>query len=266
MPEPLKPCQLAWVLKSVPLIREVRVLEETTSTNDFAMDFGRRGEPSGLVVFAERQTAGRGRLGRVWESQSGLGLWFSLLLRPKMPFTDWARLTIWAAVAVAEALETFVDQPAGIKWPNDIWFNGRKAVGILTETCTGNGDSFAVVGIGINVNHADFPPPLDQTATSLKLLTGKTFERELVAERVLRTLDARWHQLDGAFAHLIAETRVRNILAGKTVRLERPDGMVSGVAEDIADSGALLLRNQDGTFSEITSGEVTLCRTTFNAL
>ena len=142
--------------------REILVLAETGSTNDVAAQLGRAGAPEGLVVFAERQTAGRGRLGRKWESAAHKGLWFSLLLRPTFALADWARLTTWAAVGIARGLEEALPGfRAAVKWPNDIYLLGKKAVGILCESVAGPG-GYAVVGIGVNVNHTreDFPQEL----------------------------------------------------------------------------------------------------------
>ncbi|MEQ1854067.1 MAG: biotin--[acetyl-CoA-carboxylase] ligase, partial [Chthoniobacteraceae bacterium] len=135
------------------LAREILVFEETTSTNDVAARLGREGHAGGVAVFAERQTSGRGRFGRRWESTAREGLWFSLLLRPGWPASQWVRLTTWAGVAVAGAIERVAGQSAKIKWPNDVLVDGRKVAGILTECSTdSSGRMFAVVGIGLNVS------------------------------------------------------------------------------------------------------------------
>ena len=143
------------------LVRDIVVFNETSSTNDHATLRGRQGAAGGLVIFAERQTAGRGRFGRPWASASHRGLWFSLLLRPALPVSAWPRLTTWAAVSLAAAIEDSLGLAAAIKWPNDIYLGGRKVAGILAESGTDSaGQPFAVVGIGVNVNHeaGDFPP------------------------------------------------------------------------------------------------------------
>ena len=159
------------VLDGCPLVREIVVFEETGSTNELVLQRGRQGADAGLIIFAERQNAGRGRFGRRWESAPHRGLWFSLLLRPALPLARWARLTTWAAVAVAAAVERVAGRRASIKWPNDVFLDGKKVAGILIESGTdGAGLPFAVVGIGVNVNHepSDFPPELGDRATSLK--------------------------------------------------------------------------------------------------
>ena len=164
---------LTGMLDGVTLARKILVFEKTGSTNDLVASMGRSGEPHGLVIFAEEQTAGRGRLGRRWESDSHRGLWFSLLLRPRFPHASWTRLTTWAAVAIAEALETASGCHTAIKWPNDIYIDGKKVTGILIESHFNKSqEPFAVLGIGVNVNHDHFPPDLAGKAASLKLAAG----------------------------------------------------------------------------------------------
>ncbi len=137
-----------------------------------------------MVVFAEEQTAGRGRLGRQWRSDPRLGLWFSLLLRPELPYAQWPRLTPWIAYAVAEAVGQFVAGGIMLKWPNDLYASGRKLCGILVETSLGE-NAFATAGIGLNVNHTSFPAPLDATATSLRIESGEALDRNALAASIL---------------------------------------------------------------------------------
>ena len=178
-------------LDGVSLIADIVVFEETSSTNDAAARMGRGGSPEGVVIFAERQTAGRGRLGRRWESSAGRGLWFSLLLRPGFPLRQWARLTTWAAVAAARGIEEAASCRVAIKWPNDLYVGGRKVAGILTETrADADGNQFAVAGIGVNINQesADFPEALRDKAGSLRMALG----RALAARRWLRQSSSTW--------------------------------------------------------------------------
>lgn len=165
------------------------VFRETESTNDLVRRAAEGGEPEGFVAFAESQTKGRGQFGRRWSSAAGLGLWFSILLRPKWPPARLADVTPLVAVAVARAL----DLPVRIKPPNDILCGGRKLAGILSEARTG-ADVFVVVGIGLNVNHArtDFPLELQESSTSVALETGKVAPREPCAGAILRELAARY--------------------------------------------------------------------------
>ena len=183
-------------VKPPPVIgREVVVFEETNSTNDLVARAGDDGQAEGLVIFAEKQRAGRGRLGRVWESRPHQGLWFSVLLRPTaVPVERWAELTFCAALAVAETAERHTGNPARIKWPNDVMVDGRKVAGILLESHQRHRPGFVVMGIGVNVlqDAGDFDPHLRQSAGSFSMVAGgdKTLiERRTVAASLLRNLE-----------------------------------------------------------------------------
>jgi BirA family biotin operon repressor/biotin-[acetyl-CoA-carboxylase] ligase len=179
--------------------REIVVFEETNSTNDLAARAGEDGVAEGLVIFAETQRAGRGRLGRAWSSPPRQGLWFSILLRPTEPATRWPELTFCAALAVAEAAEQETNIPARIKWPNDVLLGGRKTAGILLECHHRQSPGFVVMGIGINVRQQteDFAPELRERAGSLSMAAGRLIERRTVAGETLRRLEriyADWPQ------------------------------------------------------------------------
>mgnify|MGYP001047237817 CR=1 FL=1 len=171
--------------------RRLIVLRETESTNDVVQRAALAGEPEGFVAFAETQTRGRGQYARRWESAAGLGLWFSCLLRPRWPLGRLPEMTPLVAVAVANAMKVHARSGIRIKPPNDIHCAGRKLAGILSEARTGN-DVFVVVGIGININHAeqDFPAELRGTATSLAMETGAIQDRDRVAASVLQAIDS----------------------------------------------------------------------------
>lgn len=179
---------------------EILTFDETDSTNDLAAQAGRDGLAEGLVIFAESQRAGRGRLGRKWVSPPGLNLLFSILLRPVMPVERWPELTFCAALAVAETAECFTGQPARIKWPNDVLLSGRKIAGILLESHQARTPGFVVVGIGLNVlqREQDFAPELRERAGSLAMLRqarGEDLPRWKVAASILQSLGriyARW--------------------------------------------------------------------------
>lgn len=244
-----------------PLVREILVFAETDSTNDLGMQRGRQGAAGGLAIFAERQTAGRGRFGRPWASASHRGLWFSLLLRPSLPVALWPRLTTWAAVALADAMEDALGLPATIKWPNDLQLGGKKVAGILAESGTDStGEPFAVVGIGVNVNHepADFPPELHAKAGSLRMATGRLIDRPAFAVALLRALDARLPQLTTAFPELTALAARRSFLLGRWIQVQSGTTLLEGHAEELDADGHLLLRTADGALNRLTAGEVTV--------
>jgi BirA family transcriptional regulator, biotin operon repressor / biotin---[acetyl-CoA-carboxylase] ligase len=243
------------------LVRDILVFQETDCTNDFAMLRGRQGAEGGLAVFAERQTAGRGRFGRRWDSASRKGLWFSLLLRPSLPFSQWPRLTTWAAVSLASTVEETIGHRADIKWPNDIHLEGKKIAGILAEVgVDGGGRNFAVLGIGVNLNHkpADFPAELSGKAASLREFAGKRVDRSDFAVTLLRALDARISDLENAFEEIVREAGLRSTLLGRWIQVRAGETIAEGVAEELDEDGHLMLRTAGGAVSRLIAGEVTI--------
>jgi BirA family transcriptional regulator, biotin operon repressor / biotin---[acetyl-CoA-carboxylase] ligase len=172
--------------------REIIVLEETGSTNDAILRSAPPNPKQGLVLFAEHQNAGRGQRGNRWESAAGKGLWFSILLRPKIDINNSPRLTDWAAEAVSEAIRHEFSLETAIKLPNDIQIDGRKVAGVLIEMrAQEKAPHLAIAGIGINVNQSleDFPAALQGRAISLAMALGRQIDRQKFATVVLRTLD-----------------------------------------------------------------------------
>jgi BirA family biotin operon repressor/biotin-[acetyl-CoA-carboxylase] ligase len=177
---------------------EIIAVEETTSTNDLAWQMAQKGKRDGLVVIAERQTAGRGQRGNEWESAAHLGLWLSILLRPGIKPADSARVTNWAVRTVASTIEEQVGADTRIKMPNDIFVLERKAAGVLVEMrVEKKGVYAAIVGIGVNVNHgaADFSEKVRATAGSLAMAAGKKIDRQAFALALLRNLDRTYRAL-----------------------------------------------------------------------
>lgn len=250
-------------LGQVASIRDVIVLEETDSTNERAMTMGEAGALGGIAVFAERQTAGRGRFGRRWESASHKGLWFSLLLRPTLPMAQWPRLTTWAAVAMADAIEQTTGLAVQIKWPNDLQSHGRKLAGILIETGSDRaGVYFAVVGIGVNVNHtdADFPEELKESATSLQIETRRTIDRSALAVAILKTFHAWLSRLTEDFPSVIDAARRRSSLIGKTITIQSAENRIEGWAVDLDSDGKLLVKLSDGSTQALGAGEASIAK------
>ena len=243
------------------MIREVVVFEETDSTNEVAMRLGRGGSAGGVVIFAEHQTAGRGRFGRRWESTSHRGLWFSLLVRPEVPLGEWSRLTTWAAVMVALAIEETVGIRVEIKWPNDLFIQGKKIAGILAESGGDElGRGFAVVGMGVNVNQveAEFPEELKWTAGSLRMATGKWVGRSELAGAILRGLDRGWTLLENDFAGVVKAASERSLLMGRWIEVRNGENFLAGMAECLDEEGHLMMRRGDGGLERLVAGEVTV--------
>ena len=178
--------------------REVIVLEETESTNNVVAEMATGDWPDGLCVFAEHQTGGRGQRGNKWESEAGKGLWFSILLRPKIDIKDSARLTTWAAGIIAETIQNELELSATVKPPNDVYVDGRKVAGVLAEMRAQAGaPHVAVLGIGLNVNHtsSDFSEQLRERATSLAILHRRRIDRHLLGVALLRNLDRTYREV-----------------------------------------------------------------------
>lgn len=240
--------------------RDIQVFQETSSTNDIVDKLARDGVGEGVVVFAESQTKGRGRLGRKWISPAGQGLWFSVLLRPSLPPASITQLTIAAATAVARAVRDQTALTPQIKWPNDILFDGKKAVGILTEL-SAEVDSvrYAILGIGVDVNLTQFPPELSAIATSLAAAAGRRFVRAEVAAAILRELDADYSRvMRGDFAALAEEWEEQCITLGQRVEIHIGPRTLTGRAESLDTDGALLLRTDHGHLERIVGGDVVM--------
>src|SRR5438128_9664320 len=176
--------------------RRIIVLEQTTSTNDAILQVPTANSDAGLVLFAEHQTAGRGQRGNRWEAAAGKGLWFSILLRPKIQINDSGRLTIWAIEAISDVIRTEFSLEPTIKLPNDVQLYGRKVSGAQVEMrAQEKAPHLAIVGIGINVNQAleDFPPELQDRAISLAMALHRPVDRQQFAVVVLQNLDRTYH-------------------------------------------------------------------------
>ena len=185
--------QLRAILGECQMGNQLIVVEEARSTNDIAWAAAERGAPEGFVVFAERQTAGRGQYGRSWESAPYQGLWFSVLLRLGITLNESPRLTSLLAGVVAATIIKETGCAASIKAPNDIYVAGRKVAGVLVEgRMASDGSYIAVAGLGVNVNQTleDFPAELQKTAGSLRMATGRQIQRGPLAVALLRKLEA----------------------------------------------------------------------------
>src|SRR5271169_1532978 len=183
---------LARLGKTKVIGRDIRVFEQTTSTNDVIEKLARDGVKEGVVVFAESQTKGRGRLGRKWISPAHKGLWFSILLRPNLRPQEATQLTVASATALRRAIDNETGLSPEIKWPNDILIGGKKVAGILTElSAEVDRIKHIILGIGIDVNLdvSEFPAELKKTATSLKIESGEMISRAELATAILRELD-----------------------------------------------------------------------------
>lgn len=245
--------------------RDIRVFEATNSTNDVVEKLARDGVKEGVVVFAEAQTKGRGRLGRTWLSPARKGLWFSLLLRPDLRPQGATQLTVAAATALARAIRRQTNLSPEIKWPNDILLRGKKVAGILTEL---NAEldhvKYLIIGIGVDVNltATDLPAELRKTATSLRIESGQPVLRPELAAAVLQELDADYARVRaGKFEAVADEWEAQCTTIGHQVTIRMGARVLCGVAEALDPEGALLLRTQHGRLERIIGGDVTVEKT-----
>jgi BirA family transcriptional regulator, biotin operon repressor / biotin---[acetyl-CoA-carboxylase] ligase len=201
MPDGLVAEELRADLAGGVIGRELIVLQQTGSTNDAILQIANTNPKEGLVVFAEHQTAGRGQRGNRWESAAGKGLWFSILLRPRIDLASSPKLTEWAAEAISGAIQSEFSLTPSIKPPNDVQIDGRKVAGVLVEMrAQEKAAHLAIAGIGINVNQSreDFPKELQSDAISLAMALGKQVDRQTFAVALLRKLDRTYR---ARFAH-----------------------------------------------------------------
>jgi BirA family transcriptional regulator, biotin operon repressor / biotin---[acetyl-CoA-carboxylase] ligase len=234
------------------------------STNRLALELAKGGAAEGTMVLADHQTAGRGRLQRIWQSPPGCNLYLSIILRPAVAPQDLSQITLLAGVAVAEAIATVCPEGVGIKWPNDLLLRGRKVCGILTEMRTDAGRHALVVGIGLNVNisREDFAPELRLSATSLKEETGREVSRDEMAV-VLCERFGKWYEtfLRDGFDPVREAWLARSIMVGKTVRVIFRDEVQEGTVTGIDRDGALLICAAPGAATlRITAGDATIVK------
>lgn len=233
----------------------VHALGDVESTQAELARLAGEGAPEGTVVTARHQRAGRGRRGRFWWDAPGESLMLSVLLRPPAPAAQAPQLSPVGAVAVCDALEATSGVEARIRWPNDVLLGGRKVCGILPEAVSGPGGRLAhvILGVGINVNQDRFPGDLNGRATSLRLATGTRQDTSRLLEAVLDALDRRYAEwLAGGFAAVRDAWRRRSVTLGQRVMLPEGGG---GVAVDVDEEGALLVRVADGGLRRVVSGE-----------
>ncbi|MGH7978079.1 MAG: biotin--[acetyl-CoA-carboxylase] ligase [Limisphaerales bacterium] len=240
--------------------REIHVFEQTTSTNDVVEKLARDGVGEGVVVFAESQTRGRGRLGRKWASPARKGLWFSILLRPRLRPQEATQLTVASSTALRRAIYSQTHLPIEIKWPNDILIGGKKVGGILTEMSAElDRVRHVILGIGIDVNQEahEFPTEIRKIATSLKIERGEALSRGALASAVLRELDTDYSRISaGRFSDVAAEWMDHCATIGRNVTVQIGDRKIGGRAESLDDDGALILRGEHGRLQRITGGDV----------
>lgn len=236
---------------------KIILLDEIDSTNNYAKQLARSGEQSGTVIMAKYQTAGKGRLGRSFCSPKGTGIYMSILLRPNYDMETVSLLTSCMAVAASKAIDLLYDTDTKIKWVNDLYLNGRKICGILTESSVNSNckADFAIVGIGLNVKSIkqSFSGELLDIATSLEDETGIVVPFNKIAAGIINELDRLLPELESC--NFIEEYRRRSCIIGADVLISKPNRETLAKAIGISDRAGLIVRYNDGTEEILTSGE-----------
>lgn len=237
----------------------VFTFEKIDSTNNCAKALANVGKEEGIVVIAEEQTAGKGRLGRSWEANRGENLTFSILLRPKVSPEAINLLPLSVGVAIAEAIERVTRLKVECKWPNDLLLNGKKVAGILMESSMReNTIDFVVVGVGLNVNQTQFPPNLQTRATSLKLESKQEIDRARLFKEILASLETNYYAgMKTEFKSVMSSWLRRTPMLNKPIVISQQGTIISGFVRGLSPDGGLVLHT-NGTEKTLYAGDVTI--------
>ncbi|MHB8168239.1 MAG: biotin--[acetyl-CoA-carboxylase] ligase [Thermoleophilia bacterium] len=261
-PDKLLPAELAPLLDTAVIGRQIVHREEVASTADLARQLIERGAAEGTVVFAERQTAARGRMGRAWQTPAGQAIALSAILYPPFSPAQAPLLSLAVGLAAARAVESVTGERPLLKWPNDVYLNGRKLGGVLVEMAAElDRIRWAVASIGMNVNNSFKGTGLAGKATSLSLELGRKVSRRDLAAALLNQLDRVYGALLGeGFAWLPDAFAGLDQLRGKKVKVTLSGGEVTGIAGGVDELGRLQVKDAQGRTQAIFSGEATLSR------
>lgn len=246
-----------------PWADSILIYDEVSSTNTLLKSLGRQGVPDGTVLIADRQSAGRGRMGRSFLSPGGVGIYLSALIRPKAAPNQIMHLTCAVAVAMCDAIEAAAGIRPGIKWTNDLVIGKQKLGGILTELAidpqTKNVD-YAVIGIGINCcqQTGDFDPSIRDMATSLRLSTGNAIDRNLLCAEMIRSLHDMSKVLINEKEDILRKYTRDCVTIGQDIQVIRGDTIRHGRALGIDSNGGLIVMLESGETETVSSGEVSV--------
>ncbi|MFC1990682.1 biotin--[acetyl-CoA-carboxylase] ligase [Chloroflexota bacterium] len=257
MEESLSPASITDKLETRLIGQKIIYYPRLSSTMDVAKRAAQQGATEGTVVIADEQTAGKGRIKRVWFSPRG-SISLSVVLKPSVSYLPY--LTMLASLAVVHSIETVAGLKPQIKWPNDVLIDGKKVCGILAESeMRENAVAYAIIGIGINVNLgiSGFPE-IPSTATSLADELGNNVSRLDLIRCLLGEIDKLYLALPGSTGILYEEWRDRLMTLDKKVRVQSGESTLEGIAESVYRDGSLLLRHPDGSSTRIVAGDITL--------
>ena len=235
--------------------------KEIDSTNEEARRLSVQGQPEGLVICADSQSAGRGRRGRAWDSPCAENLYFSILLRPAFPAAQAPMLTLVMAYSVTRVIREKLGLPAFIKWPNDVGIDGRKVCGILTEMhLDGTRIADVIIGVGINVNQTDFRADIAHMATSLALQAKEPVDRQWLLQEILKDFQVQYETFAKKGDLSFLQEAYNGLLANREqmVSVMEPGQEYRGIALGVNERGELLVRRENGEVETVYAGEVSV--------
>ena len=257
----LLPYELNRKLRTRVIGRQIRHFERTASTGWVAKRLITETDPEklhGMVIIAEEQTGGVGRLGRAWVSPAG-GIWATIILKPRIPLDHLFMITMAGSIAIARAIRKEYDLSALIKWPNDIFIGDKKVAGLLLEiSAEADTVHYALLGMGIDANISldELTPPLRETVTTLEAEVGHPVDRVSLFARILHEFELRYQQIeDGEYESIIREWKSLSLTLERRVSIRTINKTFSGEAIDIDEHGALIVRKDNGKVERVIAGD-----------
>lgn len=259
-PDRLSAAEIMAGLDTKRIGQYVKAYDEVVSTQPLAHEAAVKGAPEGMLVLAELQRGGKGRLGRPWHSPKGTGIWMSLIVRPAIPLPKTPQMTLLTAVTVARTIREVTGVTVKIKWPNDIFIGDKKVCGILTElNAESDRVNYLVIGIGLNANsvEADFPPELRNIATSLRIASGQPVKRVSFIQQFCRHFEEEYdHYLLHGFQRVKAEWEANSYSIGRWVTVQTISQQLEGRAIGLDEEGVLIVEDASGKLHKVYSADV----------
>ena len=238
--------------------KEIVYFPELDTTQRIAHELARNGSPHGTIVITDEQKKGKGRLGRTWYSEKGKGIWMSIIIRPEFSFQQAPQITLLTSVILAKTLRKLYEKPFEIKWPNDLYIDGKKLSGILTEI-HGEQDQihYLIIGVGINTHASDFPEELEKKATSIQELMGQAPKRMTILHHFFREFEQSYARfIDEGFQPFFEEYNQLLFGKGKAITVQQWNQQVEGEILGIDPNGYLLLQNENEEEIKVVSGDI----------
>lgn len=259
-PERLDIAAITAQLQTKTIGKQIVYVDELDSTQTKAQQLIAEGAAEGTIVIAEHQSKGKGTRGKAWHSPKGKGIWMSIVLKPPIPAQYISQLTLLSAVALCRTINKQLGLNIGVKWPNDLLIDGKKVSGILLESSSEDDRLryvIAGVGISVNITKDDFPEELHSKATSLQIETGQRVNRELLLCAFLLQFEQLYElYMEKGFAPIRSLWEALSVTLHRRIEVHSAQGFISGVANMLDETGALLVTEDDGQVKKIFSGDV----------